>query len=177
MESPQPMSHSARRGEVEITGLAACPGCGWCAHAGAREELPDGGTAPADATLRLPGRGGCHPVGCTPWSWLVRARRGRREDTRQARRPGRGRFAHSGPRGGGGVTCRSRRPGQRHTAPAGAGRTSRSWLVRARQGGGRTRDRQAPRLWLVRTPWGEGGAACGWRRPGRCYTALAGAGW
>ena len=54
-ESPRPMSH---RGEAEVTVLAACPGRGWCAHAGAGEELPVGGTAPADAFLRSPGRGG-----------------------------------------------------------------------------------------------------------------------
>ena len=104
MESPRPMSHGARRGQVEVTGLVACPGRGLCAHAGAGEELPDGvPPRPIPCRACRGGGGGCPPAGYTPRSWLVRARRGAREDTRLARRPGRGRLAHSGPGGRGSV--------------------------------------------------------------------------
>ena len=84
-------------------------------------------------------------TGTSPWSWMMRARRGERgtrdrqltpvvagsrmlgeeEDTRQAARAGRGRCAHAGA-GVGHVT----------------GRSPRSWLVRARRAGGGTLDRQ-----------------------------------
>ena len=59
-DTPRPMSH---RGEAEVTVPAACPGRGWCAHAGAGEELAVSGTVPADACLRSPGRGGGVPPG------------------------------------------------------------------------------------------------------------------
>ena len=82
-------------------------------------------------------------TGCSPLSWLVRAHGGgrgtrdrqlalvvadartpgREGNTRQAARPGRGWFAHTGA-GGGHVTGSSRR----------------SWPVRARRGGRGTRD-------------------------------------
>ena len=51
---------------------------------------------PADATQPAAGRGANHRGGSPPRSWLVRARRGGREDTSQLACPGYGRSAHSG---------------------------------------------------------------------------------
>ena len=113
------MAGARTPGKREDTRQARCAGRRSFAHSGAGEEIPDGGDATADATERRPGQGGSHRVGCTPWSWLVRARRSGGEDTRQARCPGCGRRVHT--RAGGWALDRAARPGRGRLAHTGAG--------------------------------------------------------
>ena len=100
--------------------------------------LPDDGDAPADAIQRSPGRGGGHRAGSLPRLWLVRARQGGRENTRQARCPGRGRSAHAGAGeellggGDGPAHAIQRSPGRGGSHRVGG--TPRSWRARARRG-------------------------------------------
>ena len=142
------------------------PGFGRSAHAGARGRTPGRQRAPAVAVLRKPGREGGHLAGSTPRLWPVCARRGEREDTRQASRPGCGCSAHARARG--------RTPGRQH-APAEAvlrppgreeghlaGSMPRLWPVYARRARGSTAGRQpAPAEAVPRPPGREGGHLAG----------------
>ena len=78
--TPRPRLFCACRAAREDTRQAAGPGCGRSAHAGAGEELPGSGDAPAAAGLRLPRRDGGHQAGSTPRLWPFCARRGGMED-------------------------------------------------------------------------------------------------
>ena len=166
MGTPRPMPCSARRGGVVVIGQVVRPGRGHSAHAGA---------------------GSGFRTSNSPRSWLVHARRGGREDTRQARCPGCGWSAGEGGRAlhrqqapaVAGLRTLGRwrsylalaPPGRCHTMLAGEGWRSAGKQLASVAAGSRTlvrlggyRAGRTPRLWPVRAGWGCVGP--GWR-PGR----------